>query len=327
MNEERDDPAAPRVTVVVPTFGAAQSVRNAVRSLLVQDLPKDRYEVIVVDSSPDDSVARVVAELQAGASCSLRFLRKKAEGPGPSRTLGASEGRGEWIAFMDSDCVASPGWLRAGIAAFADGVGLVQGRTLPDPDVPTGVFTWYVKIENENHIYECANIFYRRSAFQQAGGFSAEYNDAAEHIMGGEDLDLAWRVKRAGWQSRFCAEALVYHEVQPIPIHRWVCHRRLYLWPLLAKRFPELRPYFCCRFFYNRNQALVLLLLAGVILAPLYPATLILTIPYVVSRSIEPTRTLRGPRRLLRAVLYLPQDLANLAILTIGSIRFRSVLL
>jgi len=124
----------PIVSVVIPTYLRPDSVRAAVRSVLAQDLDPERYEVIVVDTSPDDANLRVVEELRVDARCALRLLRKDAEGPAASRNRGAADARGEILAFMDSDCQATPSWLRQGLAAFDEGIGLVQGRTLPDPE-------------------------------------------------------------------------------------------------------------------------------------------------------------------------------------------------
>src|SRR5687767_3806698 len=123
----------PRISVVIPTYKRLDSVRKAVLSLFEQDLPKDEYEVIVVDSTPDDSVASMVRSLAETAPFKLSCLTKPPEGPGPSRNLGVKNARADFIAFMDSDCIATPAWLRSALAAFDDGVGLVQGRVLPDP--------------------------------------------------------------------------------------------------------------------------------------------------------------------------------------------------
>ncbi|MCP4589391.1 MAG: glycosyltransferase [bacterium] len=327
LNDTSQDGPAPYVSVVIPTFKEPECVRKAILSLFGQDLDKSRYEVIVVDSSPDDRVAALVTELQAEAPCALRLLTKHAEGPGPSRNLGASQARGDILALMDSDCEATPHWLEHGLAAFADGVGLVQGRTLPEPGVPLGIFTWYVNVEGENHVYECANIFYRRCAFEQAGGFDMAYNDASDRVRGGEDVDLAWTVKRNGWKSRFCHDALMYHEVQPMSIARWIYVKPLFIWPLLARRHPELRRAFFARYFFDRHQACIVLALIGLLLALATPLALVMCVPYIASRGVEPTRTLRGPLRLLRVAAYALHDLTSLAVFIAASVRFRSLLL
>jgi glycosyltransferase involved in cell wall biosynthesis len=319
---------APIVSVIVPAYGRPSLVRRAVESVLGQDLPAHAFELIVVDSSPDDSVRDVVGPfLDRPDGPIVIYRRKRAEGPGPSRNLGVQLSRGTFVAFMDSDCVASPGWLRAGVAAFADGVGLVQGAVQPEAGARPGVFTHYLVIDRESYLYETANMFYRRATLDQVGGFQADLTPHAATPMGGEDVDLAWRAKRAGWRSAFAADALVYHAVLPIPISRWLVSRRLFIVPGLVGRFPELRQFFFTGYFYDRAHATLLLALAAVASAAWVPAALLLVLPYGVLRAAEPTGTLRGVLRVVRVAAYLPRDLAALAILLAGSVRFRTVLL
>lgn len=315
------------VTAIIPAYRRPAKLKKAVESLLAQDLDPQRYEVIVVDSSPDDENQSMVSQLQATARCALRFFRKKPEGPGPSRNLGAHEARGQYLAYMDSDCQASPEWLREGVAAFSDGVGLVQGRTMPEPGVPHSVFNHYIVIGQESMLYETANMLFRREAFEQSGGFLADLNPLADTPMGGEDADLAWRIKHKGWQSRFAPAALVYHEVVRMKPWRWIFIKRLFIYPLLFKSIPELRKLVFGRIFFDRFQACLVLGLVGLALAWATPWSLLLAIPYFIGRSSEPSRTLRGPARFLRALLYLPRDLASLGILLAGSIRYGYLLL
>lgn len=318
---------APLVSVVIPAYRRPGVLRKALRSLFHQDLGPERYEIVVVDSSPDDENALVVKKLIDEASCRLSFYRKRAEGPGASRNFGAERSRGRFIAFMDSDCEASPEWLREGLASFADDVGLVQGKTLPDPAGRPGVFTWFVHNESEGFVYECANIVYRRAAFEEVGGFSREYDDPRLFPMGGEDLDLAWRVKRRGWTSRFAPRAVVYHEVAPISVLQWIFIRKLLLWPLLIRRFPEIRRFFYAGYFWDRGHAALVLALLGGALAQAFPPAAALCLPYVVVRGSEPSKTLKGPLRAVRVLAYLPRDLCSLAILIAGSVRYRCVML
>lgn len=316
------------VTAIIPSYGRTAGLKKAIESLLAQDLDPKQYEIIVADSSLNDDNQKMVEALQPDARCALRFYRKKPEGPGPSRNLGAREGRGRFLAFMDSDCEASPQWLRQGVAAFNDDkIGLVQGKTLPTPGVPHSVFNHYIIIERESMLYETANMLFRREAFEQAGGFQADLNPLADTPMGGEDADLAWRIKRNGWQSRFAPDALVYHEVVRMQPWRWIFIKRLFIYPLLLKNLPEVRKVAFAKFFFDRFQAWLLLALIGVVLAFLTPWTLLLSLPYILSRSSESSRTLRGPARLLRALLYFPRDLTSFGILLAGSIRYRYPLL
>jgi cellulose synthase/poly-beta-1,6-N-acetylglucosamine synthase-like glycosyltransferase len=320
---ERDRPI---VTVVIPSFKRPELVVAAVRSVIRQDLPPDSYEVIVVDSSPDDSIEDLINGLQSEAECALTVLRKEPEGPGPSRNMGARHGRGEFVAFTDSDCEASPQWLREALAAFEDGVGFVQGRTRPDPKAHLSVLSHYVCIETESFFYQTCNIVYRRSALEEAGGFPRDAWPAADRNMGGEDTCCAWRALRKGWQVRFAEKALVYHAVIPKTPWFWLCNKSLFIMPMMVRQVPETRPYFYHRYFYDRPQAALVAALAGAALAPLTPLAWLLLLPYLLVRGSESTKTLRGPLRLLRPLLYFPRDMISLALLTAGSIRYRSLL-
>ncbi len=324
-----DTAARPRVTVVVPAYGRTALLKTAVESLHDQDLPGEEYEVIVVDSSPDDRNQQMVDSLRVPSGCSVTCLRKSAEGPGPSRNLGARSGRAPVIAFMDSDCQAGRGWLRAGLAAFDDGVGIVQGKVLPVPGAPHNIFNRTLRVEAESFLYETANIFYRRDAFEQAGGFPAsELSPNALFPFGGEDVALAWGVKRAGWQTRFSAEALVLHVVFRITPWQWLVDKHMYICPRIVRDFPETRRFFYRSYFFDRVQAALVLGLvsaAAAVLSSGWAGVGIL--PYLWVRGSEPTVALRGPLRLLRVGFYLPRDLISLALLAAGSLRFRALLL
>lgn len=326
--ESQDASATLEASVVIPAYRRPALLEQAVRSALAQDLASDRFEVIVVDSSPDEENARVVEALIAEqGAVSLTLHRKAAEGPGPSRMLGARRARGKVIAFLDSDCQATPGWLAAGLAAFEGGAGIVQGRTLPHPDQTPGVFSRYVRIEAENPRYEAANVFYRRECLTAAGEPSRDLTPTDERPTGGEDALMAWRVKRQGWPSTFAADALVYHEVVPISAWRWLYEKRMFMLPWLAREVPEMRGEFFLRYFVDPAQAALTLLLAGLVLSAWSPLWLSCAVPYVLVRALEPTRTLHGVKRVARVLVYLPRDLLSFGLLLLGSIRYRTLLL
>ena len=318
---------APRVTVVLPAYGRSDLLRLALMSLFAQDLDGREYEIVVVDSSPDDGNVRLVQELATQAPCDIRCFRKKPEGPGPSRNFGVREARADIIAFLDSDCQACAGWLRSGLAAFGPDVGLVQGCTGPDPMARRGVLTHYVSVERETFFYETANIFYRRSALEDAGGFPADLTPTADHPLGGEDTELAWNVIRLGWRTAFCAEAKVYHAVMPLKLWKWLFIKQLFAVPRLTRRFPELRRFMCGRYFLDRAQAWFVLALVGLISTTVHPAFAALALPYAVFRASEPTKTLGGLLRPLRVPPYFLRDICSFLILAAGSLRYRSLLL
>jgi len=319
--------ASPIVSIVIPTYKRRERVRKALLSAFAQDLPSDRYEIFVVDSSPDDQIVSLVKELEPQSPCALRCLVKQPEGPGPSRNLGVANARGEFIAFMDSDCEAAPSWLRCGLAGFEEGVGIVQGAIRPDPEGRPGLLTWCPTNERESCVYECANLFYRRLALEAAHGFPPDRDPRSDRPLGGEDATAAWNVKRLGWRSRFVPDAVVYHEIVQLTPWRWMYERRLQLWPPLVKRFPELRQFLIAGVFLDAAQAYLVLALLGVVLAPWSLFSLLLVVPYLLHHGAPPTRRLPGILRPLRILPFLARDVTRLLQLTWCSLRARSIVL
>ena len=109
----KDSPAAasPRVSVVIPAYGSQETLARCLEGMLAQDLPS--YEVVVVDSSPDEATAAVARRYPA-----VRFVRSPHRLlPHAARNEGARIARGELLVFTDPDIYPPPGWLRSLVAA------------------------------------------------------------------------------------------------------------------------------------------------------------------------------------------------------------------
>jgi len=96
-----------KISVVIPSYNQAGTVRNCLRSVLAQQRPAD--EIIVVDSSTDETPEIIAEEFP---EVQLIHLAEKTP-PGQARNIGVERASGEVIAFTDSDCVPTPQWLRA----------------------------------------------------------------------------------------------------------------------------------------------------------------------------------------------------------------------
>lgn len=320
--------AAILVSVVVPTHARRALLERLLHSLAAQTLAPERFEVIIVHNHTDDGT-----EALARAWCAQRpgraaYHRRNFNGPTRSRELGAREARGEVIAFIDDDCVATPGWLEAGLAAFAQGgdaLGLVQGRTLPCPGQPRGFLSKTVCIDAPSVYYETCNIFYRRSAFLAVDGFAKDFLDR----WGGEDTDLGWRVTEAGFGAAFAADALVHHEVVSVPLRRWLWEPRYYeVLPLLVRLHPALRERMYRRVFLSKDTCLFHGLVASLLLAPLAgPWAAAAAVPYLLHRYATGGHVGGPAARLLRVAGGIPRGGYMWWALVKGSLQARSLLL
>jgi glycosyltransferase involved in cell wall biosynthesis len=106
---------SPVVSVVIPTYNRAHSIREAVASALAQTFTN--LEVIVVDDGSRDGTDKVI---QGFDDSRLRYVRLATNsGASAARNRGTAEARGEFIAFLDSDDRWHPSKLQKQLDAFA----------------------------------------------------------------------------------------------------------------------------------------------------------------------------------------------------------------
>ncbi|NWG46877.1 MAG: glycosyltransferase [Alphaproteobacteria bacterium] len=212
-------PAAPSLTVVVPTYGRAGDL-SALLERLVPQLGERKSLVIVNDGSPSPAYDRVIA---AHASPHLRYLvLPRNIGRGGARNAGAAACDTGWIVFTDDDCRPPPGWLDriASLVARHDGgpaaLDLIGGRTYPVLDHPPGFLSRVlacagyhpnpVTVQGDLHCAVTAACAVRASALAAVGGFDPAYTT-------GEDLNLTARLTRAGYRARIARDWWTGHTV------------------------------------------------------------------------------------------------------------------
>src|SRR3989442_541191 len=98
----------PNLSVMVPTYNQADLLRESLRSLLDQKLPKEAYEIVVVDDGSTDHTAAVLGEFGAA----VRTVRLPANrGRSAARNEGIHHASGQLVAFVDSDIIVRQDFL------------------------------------------------------------------------------------------------------------------------------------------------------------------------------------------------------------------------
>lgn len=223
---------SPSMTAVVVNYNAGRALADCVASLeteLVDD-------IVVVDNGSRDGSMETLA-----ASCpeARRILAGRNLGYGGAANLGARTTSSEYVLVCNPDLVAKPGAVATLLAVLEDrpdvaiagpmlressGVVYPSGREFPGMGEAighgfVGLFwggnPWtrrYRRIGQEQHHAREADwvsgafFVVRRKAFDAVGGFDERY------FMYVEDVDLCWRLHRAGWAVRYEPAAEVVHE-------------------------------------------------------------------------------------------------------------------
>jgi glycosyltransferase involved in cell wall biosynthesis len=91
------------VTVVIPVRDSREDLKSCLEALRRQTVPAD--EILVVDDGSSDGTAEAAAERGA------RVVRQDRLGASRARNRGVAESSGEYVCFLDADCIAEPTWL------------------------------------------------------------------------------------------------------------------------------------------------------------------------------------------------------------------------
>ena len=179
------------VAVVVPVFNRAGVVREAVDSIVAQDV--DAEIVLVDDGSTDDSAA-VLRKIATELGDRVVVVEQPNAGPAAARNAGVALARAELVTFLDSDDLMSPGRLRIQLDAWlaAPGDVVVMGHErveiAPGVEPPQHIVDRQHRNETRYH----TSVLLSRTQFDAAGGFD-------EGLRVAEDVDFVLRLEEAGF--------------------------------------------------------------------------------------------------------------------------------
>ncbi len=195
-----------KVSVVVPTYNSSADLLALLQSLTEQTYPD--FDVIIVDDPRTTDETEKVVKSYAD-KLSLRYIKTKKEGPSSARNTGILSTDSKIICFIDSDCVAHERWVEQIVRCLVNQdnkIGGVRGKVLPmAKKLITRILSSGLYIP-QIHRGATDNLSYRREVLVEAGLFDEEIKEAAN-----EDGDLAWRIRKAGYEIEYCDEALVFH--------------------------------------------------------------------------------------------------------------------
>lgn len=228
-------PPTPELSIIIVTHNVLEHLRRCLATVYASDFPAG-LEVFVVDNGTDDSLAMVADEFPSAT----RVLGSPHIGFAAGNNLALPQARGRYILLLNPDTELTPTALadlydameahpRWGIVGpkllRADGsLDLACRRSFPTPwnalmkasglarrfprsRIVAGYNLTYVD-PNESHPLDAvvgAFMFMRAQALAQAGPLDDSF------FMYGEDLDLCYRIKQAGWQVWYWPAVAVRH--------------------------------------------------------------------------------------------------------------------
>lgn len=218
-------------SIIIPTRNRKAWLIEAVNAVLAltKEIPA---EIIVVD---DGSKEDLTSSFAQGKLKVVKYIRlPESKGPSNARNTGVLAASGEWLLFMDDDCIPSADWLVnidkvcktsksdfiIGAIEYDEVIGYYPERIIHNPHAnwPMG-----------------ANLIFRKTSFEKAGRF-----DPAFDPYHNEDTEIAIRAISHGMTYERQPEAKVVHRASyfdGMGIIRSGKHAGV--WPILKKKYPK----------------------------------------------------------------------------------------
>ena len=255
MNFERRAP----VSVIVVNHNRRELLRGCLESLARQSA--GGFAVVVVDNGSTDGSAEMAEREFGAAPFRLKVVRNRENrGFCAANNQGIAASEEPFIALLNNDAEAAPGWLEALLGAFEDpGVGMAASKILTweePPRIDKAGHLIYLDGQNRGRgtgepdrgQYDrreevlwpdgCAAM-YRRRMLEEIGGFDEDF------FAYGDDAELGLRARIAGWRCLYVPEAVVRHRrastlgpasarrVELIERNRVLLAAKLFPWSLL----------------------------------------------------------------------------------------------
>jgi glycosyltransferase involved in cell wall biosynthesis len=106
----------PFVSVIIITYNGAKRIKFCLNSIIKQNYPKNKYEIIIVDDGSQDNNLEIISKFKK----IQLFQHRKNKGIPFGRNTGIKNAKGEIIVYIDDDCIADKNWLKELIKPYSD---------------------------------------------------------------------------------------------------------------------------------------------------------------------------------------------------------------
>lgn len=218
-----------RVSVIICTLNHAACLQKAIQSLVDQTLPKEQYEIIVVDNGSTDNTKATVEGFKRFEN--LRYIYEPVLGLSQARNTGWQNAEGEYVAYIDDDAIACPKWLESIVTAFETvkpQPGSVGGKVIPVWEaerpawlpkemenafaiVDRGDKPRFLTEEHEHHVG--CNVVYQREILQECGGFNTNLGRKGTNLLSNDENLIRSYIRQHNlgiyYNPEICVEHLI----------------------------------------------------------------------------------------------------------------------
>lgn len=231
------------ISVVICTYNRADYLRQAIYHCANQTLPRDKYEIIIIDNASTDDTVKVVEEVKKQLP-EIIYHYEKHLGISWARNMGAWIAKYPYILYVDDDARPFPETLEAVLTAFEKSdpkPAVVGGRVWLDwqgakpawvPDRYLSLFTHLDYGENSHYLEDWqhlvgANMAFDRAILLELGAFPVNLGRKGKSLRSGEETSLLNSIRQNNLPIFYESKSIAWHVVP--------AERRQFKW--LFRRF------------------------------------------------------------------------------------------
>lgn len=201
-------------SLIVPVYNRADEVRALLESLDLQD--DKGFQCIIVEDGSTEPCEDVCADFKGRFD--LKYFFKENEGRSIARNYGIDRADGDFLVFVDSDCVLPPDYF----SSLRKALEMTPADCFGGPDAAHESFSSLQKAINfamtsflttggirggkvqlEKFVPRTFNMGFSRRVYDKVGGFREMFS---------EDIDMSTRIRQAGFQPVLFRDVKVYHK-------------------------------------------------------------------------------------------------------------------
>jgi glycosyltransferase involved in cell wall biosynthesis len=184
----------PEISVIVPAYNEESYILDCLNSLVNQNFPKDKYEIMVVNNKSTDNTEKIIKQNFPN----IKVVNEIKQGVVFARIKGVAEAKGEIIVFLDADSIAPKNWLSNLIMPYEDSSVVAVGGPYnyaktkgQKKDLWTLINEKAINSGLHDKRLLGGNMSFRKKAYIECGGFSPKVNFQ-------EDAYLSLKLKKLG---------------------------------------------------------------------------------------------------------------------------------
>ncbi|MBN2165266.1 MAG: glycosyltransferase [Marinilabiliaceae bacterium] len=199
------------ISIIICTYNREQFIKRCLDSLAIQSVGAGLFEIIFVNNNSTDSTEIIFNEFEKEhPDLNITYCIESRQGLSHARNRGISEAKGDVLAFLDDDAIASKDYVKYLSDQFLPSkYSSGGGKILPlwETKKPHWMSKFLlplvsvIDLGNKTKGFPSgkfpvgANMFFRRKIFEQVGTFNTDLGRIGKNMLGGEEKDLFNRIR------------------------------------------------------------------------------------------------------------------------------------